>query len=469
MIAASAAFGAAISQPSRTFKAVFMDNGNEIDAAVRKLRMYKGSCGQSGFSPGAVFSSYIEASLDDCSTALEGHELELKVGVMVGGTLVSPIFEYIRIGFFTVGKPKTSTHRTEFTAYGRIQSRLSERLFTFTTISGMPTVGSVMERIETIAGIYVDAQEGIDTSVHLNSSFLSKALSQALTCRDALSAAAFAIGGYATETTDGRVRICKYSTTVTGEFSAADTMAEVPAFHDINTEITGVQVTVSESVMYSEGSTVNLETDNAYITEEAFNEFADNLIGLQYRGGEAVLALGDPRLEPWDTVRITDTVGDTYVLPCMSLVFTYDGGLQTTIAAPSIEQNMLSTLEKALAEAQRAANSAADVQARAEAGEFDAVLLRVDSTRGLVFKNNWYDTQLRVTVIKGAKIITDLQTLRQEFGAGAYLQWYWRKQADDAWSRMSVSDSHITEGGFAMNVTPQDVDEQITFQCDLEG
>lgn len=99
----------------------------------------------------------------------------------------------------------------------------------------------------------------------------------------------------------------------------------------------------------------------------------------------------------------------------------------------------------------------------------DAVILRVDSTRGLVFKNNWYDTQLRVTVIKGGESITDLQTLRQEFGSGVYLQWYFRKQADQDWSMLSVSDSRITEGGFCMTVTPDDVDEQITFQCDLIG
>ena len=97
----------------------------------------------------------------------------------------------------------------------------------------------------------------------------------------------------------------------------------------------------------------------------------------------------------------------------------------------------------------------------------DAVILRVDSTRGLVFKNNWYDTQLRVTVIKGSNSITDLETLRAEFGPSAYLQWYFRKQADQEWSTMSVSDSHLTEGGFCMNVTPDDVDEQILFQCDL--
>ena len=95
------------------------------------------------------------------------------------------------------------------------------------------------------------------------------------------------------------------------------------------------------------------------------------------------------------------------------------------------------------------------------------MILRVDSTRGLVFKNNWYDTQLRVTVIKGSNSITDLQALRAEFGPSAYLQWYFRKQADQEWSTMSVSDSHLTEGGFCMNVTPDDVDEQILFQCDL--
>lgn len=97
----------------------------------------------------------------------------------------------------------------------------------------------------------------------------------------------------------------------------------------------------------------------------------------------------------------------------------------------------------------------------------DAVILRVDSTRGLVFKNNWYDTQLRVTVVKGSINITNLQTLRTVFGPGAYLQWYFRKQADLDWSTMSVSDTHLTEGGFCMNVTPDDVDEQILFQCDL--
>ena len=170
-------------------------------------------------------------------------------------------------------------------------------------------------------------------------------------------------------------------------------------------------------------------------------------------------------------MKVIDTDGEIYILPCMSLAFIYDGGLQTRCTAPSVMENDPSSrsLWKVLSEVKKAADTAAEIQARAEAGDFDAVILRVDSTRGIVFKNNWYDTQLRVTIIKGAKIITNLQALQEEFGPGACLRWFFRKQADQEWSQMSASDSHITEGGFAMNVTPDDVDEQITFQCDLIG
>lgn len=470
MIEASAAFDAAIRTASRTFTAVLFDRGTEISAAIRRLSVYKGSCGAADFAPGAVFSSYIEVTMERCDDVLEGKELELKIGVKIGGSLGSPLFEYIRIGFFKVGKPRTTTHQTTFTAYGRIQSMLGDKPFRFTSITGMPSIANVLARIQDLTGTYVEAEGGIDTSVHLNGIFLAKSMSGALSCREALAAAAFAAGGYATETADARIIIRKYSADVTAQFAAAETMADPPVFHDLDTVITGVQVQVSETEIYTSGSEVNLETENAYCSAEAFEEFAENLIGLRYRGGMAEISLGDPRLEPWDTLEIIDSEGSSFIIPCMGLTFIYDGGIQTVCEAPSIEtERSISMLEKALTEAQRAADTALDIQARAEAGEFNAVVLRIDSTRGILFKNNWYDTQLRVTLIKGSKIITDLQTLRQEFGAGAYLQWGFRKQADQEWSALSVSDSRITEGGFCLTVTPDDVDEQITFQCDLEA
>lgn len=97
----------------------------------------------------------------------------------------------------------------------------------------------------------------------------------------------------------------------------------------------------------------------------------------------------------------------------------------------------------------------------------DAVLLRVYSSRGTVFKNNSIATQLTVTVFKGGLQITDLATLRDTFGAGAFLEWWWRRVDDSAFGVISSADPRISAGGFALAVSPADVDEQTVFQCIL--
>lgn len=97
----------------------------------------------------------------------------------------------------------------------------------------------------------------------------------------------------------------------------------------------------------------------------------------------------------------------------------------------------------------------------------DATLLKIDSSRGVLFKSNYFSTTLTVTIYKGALVITNATAMRAEYGAGAYLQWYWRKFEDEDWSVMLVSDTHITNDGFTLTVTPNDVDEKIVFKCEL--
>ena len=108
------------------------------------------------------------------------------------------------------------------------------------------------------------------------------------------------------------------------------------------------------------------------------------------------------------------------------------------------------------------------IRGAAGAAGADAVTLRIDSSRGVLFKNNVFSTVLTVTIQKGDQNITDSAAMQSVFGSGAYLQWYWRKFDDDDWGIMSVSDSHISDGGFTLTVTPDDVDEKIVFKCDLE-
>lgn len=107
------------------------------------------------------------------------------------------------------------------------------------------------------------------------------------------------------------------------------------------------------------------------------------------------------------------------------------------------------------------------IRGAAGAAGKDATLLRIDSSRGVLFKNNVFNTVLTVTIYEGAEIITDAAAMVSKYGAGAYLQWYWRKFEDEDWSVMLVTDSHITNDGFTLTVTPNDVDEKIVFKCEL--
>lgn len=97
----------------------------------------------------------------------------------------------------------------------------------------------------------------------------------------------------------------------------------------------------------------------------------------------------------------------------------------------------------------------------------DAVVLRIDSSRGTVFKNNNVTTVLSVTIFSGSRCITNKQGLKNEFGNGAYLQWKWKRMDDDSFGTISSSDPRIQNDGFEFHLSPNDVDTKVTFQCDL--
>ena len=97
----------------------------------------------------------------------------------------------------------------------------------------------------------------------------------------------------------------------------------------------------------------------------------------------------------------------------------------------------------------------------------DAVLLRIDSTRGTVFKNDSISTTLNVVIYNGPNRITNITDLHGVFGSGAYLQWYWQKVDDDSFGIISSSDSMISNDGFSLTISPEQVDTKVTFMCEL--
>lgn len=102
-----------------------------------------------------------------------------------------------------------------------------------------------------------------------------------------------------------------------------------------------------------------------------------------------------------------------------------------------------------------------------EVREDTTVLLIIDSSNGLCFKNSAVSTVLTVTIYRGADRITDIVTLREKMGNNVYLQWKWKRLNDNDYSIISSSDSRISENGFKFTLSPQDVDTKVTFLCEL--
>ena len=94
-------------------------------------------------------------------------------------------------------------------------------------------------------------------------------------------------------------------------------------------------------------------------------------------------------------------------------------------------------------------------------------VLRIDSSRGTVFKNNQVSTVLTVSIFVSGQRITNQQALQARFGAGAYLQWYWQRLDDADFGIIVSTDHKLSNDGFSLTLTPEEVDTKVTFMCEL--
>ncbi len=93
--------------------------------------------------------------------------------------------------------------------------------------------------------------------------------------------------------------------------------------------------------------------------------------------------------------------------------------------------------------------------------------LRIESSRGTVFKNDSIATVLSVVIYRGADRITDIATLRAAMGSGAYIQWKWKRLDEETFGVISASDPRLGNDGFTFTLSPDDVNTKVTFMCEL--
>ncbi|MCD8050577.1 MAG: hypothetical protein LUE89_02720, partial [Clostridiales bacterium] len=333
MITTSAEFGEQMGSNARKLYARFLLNGETVEGEVKEVKVNKGACGDSAFSVGNVYSSYITVTIDDCPTLLENQELELQIGVeLTDGTV-----EYCTVGFYTASDVATSVGSTTFTGLGRLSSKCGSGYW---SDNGWPqTVQSALDEIAEQTGVSIDASACDSTALALN----IETSMDGLLHREALMYIAGLLGGFATESSDGGIVIQPFTSDVMAEMDA-DRTTEMFEFSDYDFTVTGVEVIVSESgtdddgnevegVSYTHG-TPNLSLSNPYMTQALFDIMAPQITGFTYRPGTVPIDMGDIRLEAGDMISAVDAEGMSHTVACLLVEHTFDGGLMTTITAP---------------------------------------------------------------------------------------------------------------------------------------
>lgn len=96
-----------------------------------------------------------------------------------------------------------------------------------------------------------------------------------------------------------------------------------------------------------------------------------------------------------------------------------------------------------------------------------STLLCIESSNGIIFKNDSVSTVLSVVIYRGKQRITDMTTLKSVMGNDVYLEWYWQKNDENTFGVISASDSRIGNEGFTFTLSPGDFDTKVTFLCNL--
>lgn len=125
-------------------------------------------------------------------------------------------------------------------------------------------------------------------------------------------------------------------------------------------------------------------------------------------------------------------------------------------------------LQEGITQAVNDSATAKSDAAEARAETKDLVTLRIDSSRGTVFKNSEVSTVLTVRCYKRGEEITTLTALRQSMlDATARIRWWVLRAGDADWVSLADSDEKLSEDGFALTLKPSDIDIKCTFKAEV--
>ena len=322
MYQSTTAFGTLVQQDSRTFKCL-LTYGEASITTVRSIKFTGGSEGEDDFSLGSTMSQYIEVTIPGKGLVVEGTEMLLQIGMDVNGKT-----EYIPMGYFTAGKSQKTDDQITFTAYDRMMN--TERTF---SMNGTTTnTVAVLKKIAEITGVPI---------VTTGLTAISMKVPKGYSCREVLSYVAQLYGAFAVCNRIGQIELHTY----------VDSAYKIGAgrywgnfeHNDYAFNVTRMVCATGEnkngtSISITAGSgTRSISLSNPFMTQAVLNKILASFKNFSYMPGTLKM-LGDPRLDPWDILTVTDLFGNTYKVPIMKLDWEYDGGLTYSVEAVGLSE-----------------------------------------------------------------------------------------------------------------------------------
>ena len=322
MYQSTTAFGTLVQQDSRTFKCL-LTYGETSITTVRSIKFTGGSEGEDDFSLGSTMSQYIEVTIPGKGLVVEGTEMLLQIGMDVNGKT-----EYIPMGYFTAGKSQKTDDQITFTAYDRMMN--TERTF---SMNGTTTnTVAVLKKIAEITGVPI---------VTTGLTAISMKVPKGYSCREVLSYVAQLYGAFAVCNRIGQIELHTY----------VDSAYKIGAgrywgnfeHNDYAFNVTRMVCATGEnkngtSISITAGSgTRSISLSNPFMTQAVLNKILASFKNFSYMPGTLKM-LGDPRLDPWDILTVTDLSGNTYKVPIMKLDWEYDGGLTYSVEAVGLSE-----------------------------------------------------------------------------------------------------------------------------------
>lgn len=314
-----------------TYLAQIRENETPKSCTVRSMKLSMGGNGANYITMGTAYCASAELTLYGVSFEMRDHEYEIRIGMDVNGTA-----EYVPMGLFTAEKPVLDGENIKVTLYDRMKK--FEKAY-FSSLTYPASIADIVGEICTQCSV---------PYVSFSSSVAVGTKPEGYTCREMVSYIAQLIGCFAVINRSGSLEFRWYSGTAARTLSAGqywdpfDRSENNYTLHRIAVvvgKVTGQDGRAVDNTLVASGSTgaKGIVFENPFYTQDRLNSVFNLRKNFTFRPG-TVKALGDPRIDPGDTITVAGMDGNNYTLPVMTIDYEFDGGLSMKIGAVGEEE-----------------------------------------------------------------------------------------------------------------------------------